>query len=138
MADTKTGLFPVCYRIGGNMPGAPTFNVHLMVYTPDKRVNGFGEITQAISPPLEVPTHILGSYTYMTVMPDITHILVTATGYPPIQWPPHGGIGPAIPSNVELRMVLSNDWSTGTAQYKYFANGSWHETPDAPVERLEC
>ena len=138
MGETMTGLFPVCYQIGGNMPGAPTFKVHLMVYTPDKRVTGFGEITQATNPPLEVATKILGSYTYMTVMPDNTHILVTATGYPPIQWPPHGGIGPVIPPNVELRMVLSDDWSKGTAQYRYYANGSWHEITDAPVEKIPC
>lgn len=132
--SAKTGLFPVAYKIGGNMPGAPTFITHLVVYTPGRRVSGFGTITQAVNPPLNVETKLEGSFTYMTVMPKQTSILVTATGYPAISWPVHVGVGPVLTGNVELRMVLSGDWKTGTANYSYLdAQGKWHEVTDAPV-----
>jgi len=135
----KTGLFPVCYEVGKGMPGAPMFKISLLVYTPAEKVNGFGEITQATSPPLDVKTKLEGSYTYMTVMPRNVHILVVLTGYPPVHWPVHGGIGPVIPPNVDLRMVLEENWQSGTANYKYLdAKGNWVEIKDAPVKAVPC
>lgn len=136
--NAKTGLFIVSYEVGGTMPGAPLFKINLSVYTPDETVSGMGQITQAVNPPLDIGTRLHGQYTYMCVMPQSCHILVTATGYPPIQWPQGGGIGPVIPANVDLRMVLTDDWKTGTANYKYLdASGTWHEIKDAPVKQVQ-
>ncbi len=135
----KTGLFPVCYEIGKEMPGAPLFKLSLLVYTPGEKVNGFGEITQAINPPLDVKTKLEGSFTYMTVMPRNVHILIVLTGYPIIHWPSHAGIGPVIPPNVDLRMVLEENWQSGTANYKYMdAQGNWKELKNAPVKAVPC
>jgi hypothetical protein len=54
-----------------------------------------------------------------------------------IKWPQGGGIGPVIPPNAELRMVLSEDWRSGTANYKYQdSNGNWHQIADAPVKMV--
>lgn len=135
----KTGLFPICYEIGGDKPGAPLFKVSFLVYTPDEKISGFGEITQAVSPPLDIKTKLEGSYTYMTVIPRNVHILITATGYPPIHWPSHGGIGPVIPPNVDLRIVVGEDWQSGTANYKYQTGiDKWNEVKDAPVKIVPC
>ena len=135
----KTGLFLACFEIGGEMPGAPLFAVHLSVYTPGEKVSGFGRITQTTSPPLDLATKLNGDYTYMTVMPNESHILVVATGYPPIDWPPNGGLGPVIPPNLQLRMVLTADWKSGTANYKYSAgDGTWQSVTDAPVRAVPC
>ena len=79
MTNQPTGLFPVSYEIGTEKPGAPRFTVHFLVYTPGKTMNGAGIITQAINPPLEVATQLHGDFSYMTVMPKNTHILVIAT-----------------------------------------------------------
>ena len=137
--EKQVGLFPVCYEIGGNMPGAPLFKVSLLVYTPGKAVSGFGIITQATNPPLKIETKLHGDFTYMTVMPKNVHILVVATGYPIIHWPPHGGIGPVILPNVHLRMVLKEDWKSGTANFQYIdAKGNWHNIENAPVKMVEC
>ncbi len=136
--ESPTGLFIVSYEIGGNMPGAPLFKVNFSVYTPAKRVTGLGHITQAINPPLDIGTNLQGQYTYMCVMPDTCHILITATGYPIIKWPQHGGVGPVIPPNSDLRMVVGDDWKSGTANYHYLdSKGGWHEITDAPVKMIQ-
>ncbi len=135
----QTGLFPVCYEIGGDMPGAPLFKVSLTVYTPGKSVSGHGVITQATNPPLKVETKLQGDFTYMTVMPKNVHILVVATGYPILHWSHHAGIGPVIGPNVNLRMVLTEDWKSGTANYQYLdANGNWVNIENAPVKIVDC
>ena len=135
----QTGLFPVCYQIGGDMPGAPLFKVSLTVYTPGKSVNGYGVITQATNPPLKVESKLSGDFTYMTVMPKNVHILVVLTGYPILHWSHHAGIGPVIGPNVNLRMVLTEDWKSGTANYQYLdANGNWVNIENAPVKIVDC
>lgn len=131
----KIRLFPVSYTIETNRVGAPLFEMHFIVNTLKETVHGVGHITQATNPPLDVDTKLNGSFTYMTVMPDSTHILVTVTGYPIIQWPPDGGIGPVVLPNVELRMVLEKDWKSGTANYKYIDdNGKWQSIDNAKVQ----
>ena len=127
----QVGLFPVSYEIGGNMPGAPLFKVNLVVFTPARTVNGAGHITQATNPPLDVQTSLFGQYTYMTVMPNNSHILVTALGHPTTLGPGT----PVSPPNVQLRMVLSSDWKSGTANYEYLgSNRQWHRVDNAPVK----
>ncbi|WP_349921178.1 DUF1842 domain-containing protein [Aeromonas veronii] len=132
--DTKTGLFLATFDIGKSIPGAPLLRLNLSVYTPGETLNGVAHLTQATNPPLDQASEVKGQYTYMCVMPKQCHILVTAQGYPIIKWPQHAGIGPVILPNFELRMVLSEDWKSGTANYKYLDNQQkWHEVKDAPV-----
>ncbi|ENY73122.1 hypothetical protein G114_04133 [Aeromonas diversa CDC 2478-85] len=132
--NTKTGLFLASFQIGKAMPGAPLLHLNLAVYTPGETVTGVSHVTQATNPPLDVASELKGQYTYMTVMPNKSHILVTAQGYPIVKWPQHGGLGPVIQPNLELRMVLSDDWKSGTANYKYQdGNQVWHEVKDVPV-----
>lgn len=137
-SGAKTGLFIVSYDIGGELPGAPLFKVNLSVFTPAETVSGIGHITQAVNPPLNIGTKLEGHYTYMCVMPQTCHILVTATGSMIVKWPQGGGIGPVIPCNVELRMLLAEDWVSGTANYKYLDNqGQWREVTNAQVKKTQ-
>ncbi|MGL5814149.1 DUF1842 domain-containing protein [Aeromonas sp.] len=132
--DTKTGLFLATFDIGKAIPGAPLLRLNLSVYTPGETLSGVAHLTQATNPPLDQASDVKGQYTYMCVMPKQCHVLVTAQGYPIIKWPQHAGIGPVILPNFELRMVLSEDWKSGTANYKYQDNQQkWHEVKDAPV-----
>lgn len=127
----QTGLFPVCYEIGNNMPGSVFFKCHLMVYTPGKTENGYGVITQATNPPLHIESNLQGDFSYMTVMPKDTHILVVITGYPIT--------GPVGSPNVKLRMALSEDWKSGTANYQYLdAKGNWVNIENVPVKVVDC
>ncbi|WP_225768359.1 DUF1842 domain-containing protein [Inquilinus sp. Marseille-Q2685] len=131
----SVGLFHASYRIGESRPGGKLFTLDLVVDTPTKRINGLGRITQAVSPPLDIPTTLQGNYSQLPTLPPAPSLLlVVLTGYPPIHWPPHGGIGPVIPPNVELRMTLTPDWKSGTASYRYLDDkGQWHEVEAAPV-----
>lgn len=131
----KKGLFFVQYEIGKTMPGAPQFAVYLTVNQETETVIGAGKITQVVSPPMvEIPTTLQGDFTYMTVMPKNVHILVTATGFPPVIMPIHGGVGPVLQANVHLRMVLESDWKSGTATYSYFYKDTWHKVEGVPVK----
>ncbi|MBI2242145.1 MAG: DUF1842 domain-containing protein [Magnetospirillum gryphiswaldense] len=139
-ADNAVGLFQVCYMVGGNMPGAPAVNLHLAVNTPAQSVNGAGMITQATNPPLHESTTVSGNYSVMTVMPNNTHIQVRLTGYPPVNWPPNGGVGPVIPANLDMIMVLTKDWKGGDAQYQYRSGltADWTKIASAPVKQVAC
>lgn len=134
MADqAKVGLFPVGYRIGNEIPGAPLFTVHLVVDAPREQVNGAGTITNTANPPLDIHTTLSGDFTYMTVMPNNSSILLVLNGFGPIGPPTAPLSGP----NVRLRAVLSEDWKTGTATYSYSTDGvNWIAVKDVPMELL--
>lgn len=131
----KTGLFIQSYEITTGLLGAPTFQVHLAVNTPLKSVSGQGQVSNlSIHPPLEIYSKLTGDFTYMTVMPNNTHILVNITGYPNINWPPNAGIGPVLLPNTKLTMVLESNWQTGIANFSYTDElGNWTEIKDAKV-----
>jgi hypothetical protein len=94
------------------------------------------EFKKASDPPVNVHTILSGHYTYMTVMPNNTHILVTAIGHPIGD---EGPGGPVLPPNVQLRMVLSRDWKSGTADYEFLgSNHQWHQVHQAPVKLVSC
>ena len=136
----KTGLFIACYRIETPRIGEPIFNLNLTANTPEETVHGIGVVTQqSINPTLELKTQLIGNFTYMTIMPDTTHILVTATGYPILPWPTYGGIGQVLLTNVQLQMVLNKDWKSGTANYKYLdQEGNWQSINNAVVKLSSC
>jgi hypothetical protein len=124
------GLFPVSYEITSGKLGAPTFEIHLVVNTPSKTVNGQGIVQNGSThPALHVPTTLHGDFTYMTVMPNETHILVVANGTGPI-----GLTTGLVGENTKIRMVLDSNWRAGTANFSYIDNsGQWQEVNDAKV-----
>lgn len=137
--EKKVGLFPACYEVGKAMPGAPHLTLQMLVNAPEKAVSGYSMVGWAVNPPVAMKSKLTGDFTYMTVMPKNTHILVVLTGYPIVKWPPHGGIGPVLLPTLHVRMVLSEDWKTGTANFSFVDNdGKWHENENVPVKMTEC
>nr|WP_294938524.1 DUF1842 domain-containing protein [uncultured Flavobacterium sp.] len=134
----KTGLFIQSYQITTGLLGAPTFEIHLAVNTPQQNITGQGIVSNvSIHPAMEIYTKLNGEFTYMTVMPNNTSILVNATGYPNVNFPPHAGIGPVILPNTKLTMVLESNWLTGTANYSYVdEQGNWNEIQNAKVTAI--
>lgn len=132
---SNVGLFPVSYEIkSSDGLGATKFTVHLVVNTPSRKVNGQGVVSNgSIHPALNVPTTLEGDYTYMTVMPNETHILVVANGTGPI-----GLTTPLEGPNTKLRMVLDSNWASGSANFSYVDNnGQWQEVKEATVTILQ-
>jgi len=133
--DQRIGLFIGSWQIGTQQPGAATLKIHCTFDAPSGAVHGLGQLTQATNPPLDMASRLDGDFTYLTVMPDSSHVLVTLTGYPITQWPSHGGTGPVMLPNLSLRMLLASDWQTGTASMRYLLpNGSWQLVESAPVQ----
>lgn len=125
------GLFPLCYRIGNPLPGAPSLELNLLVYTPEQTVRGTSLITQAVNPPLELHTDVWGQYTYLTVMPPSTSkILITAQGN-------HGGPGSNSVISFKVHLVVSDDWQQGIANYQYFNGSRWVSIDNAPAHLIE-
>ncbi|MDT3712344.1 DUF1842 domain-containing protein [Pseudomonas soli] len=121
------GLFPVSYLIGTNAPGAPRLQLDLLVYTPDRSVNGHALITQTTNPPLELALDVWGTYSYLTVQPPSEgKILLTVRGN-------HGGPHANSPEQFELRALLDQDWQKGTASYRYYNGQRWIEVDNVPV-----
>ncbi|MBY8850708.1 DUF1842 domain-containing protein [Saccharothrix longispora] len=134
----RTGLFIGSWEAGARMPGAPLLRVDLMFEASSRYVSGHARITQAVSPPLDVRVAVQGDYTYLTVEPDRTHILLTLSGYPAMSWPSRGGVGPVIPPEMTARIVLDPGWQGGTANYRYLDSaGSWHSVEAVPVTRCD-
>jgi len=127
------GLFIVSYEITTGLLGAPTLRTNLVVSTPNKTVTGNGHVHNgSVHPAFELDSKLNGEFTYMTVMPNNTHILVTANGTaftPPTQ--------PIEIPNLKLRMVLEADWSAGTATFDYIgADGQWVTIQNAKVTKV--
>ncbi|CAK15681.1 DUF1842 domain-containing protein [Pseudomonas entomophila] len=120
-------LFPVSYLIGNNQPGAPRLQLDLLVYTPDRSVNGHALITQATNPPLEVHEDVWGTFSYQAVQPPSEgKILLTVRGN-------HGGPHANSPVQFELQALLDQDWQKGTASYRYYNGQRWIEENNVPV-----
>lgn len=116
MAD-PIGLYPVSLRVGhGNMPGAPTLTLNLLVNAPTGAVSGNALITQALPPPFG-QTHIpqvTGNILHTGFGEDT--LLVHVTGQYVVSVPP-----PAIGSYLaqfSAALAVDKAWSgTGTFTY---------------------
>ncbi|MDZ3991753.1 DUF1842 domain-containing protein [Pseudomonas sp. Teo4] len=123
----SVGLFPVSYQIGNNAPGAPRLQLDLLVYTPDRTVNGTAQISQTTNPPLDVHEEVWGSYSYLTVQPPSEgKILLTVQGN---QGGPHANS----PVQFKLRALLEENWQRGVADFEYFNGQRWVSVDNVPV-----
>ncbi|MBV4507424.1 DUF1842 domain-containing protein [Pseudomonas sp. BW13M1] len=121
------GLFPVSYLIGNNAPGAPRLQLDLLVYTPDRSVNGHAQITQTTEKSQKLDFDDWGTYSYLTVQPPSEgKILLTVRGN-------HGGPHANSAEQFELRALLDQDWQKGTASYRYYNGQHWIEVDNVPV-----
>jgi len=123
----SAGLFPVSYQIGNAAAGAPRLQLDLLVYTPDRSLNGTAQITQAVNPPLDLHLDVWGSYTYLTVQPPSEgRILITAQGN---QGGPHANS----PVQFKFRALLEPGWQHGVADYEYYNGQRWVSVDNVPV-----
>ena len=128
MSESKVGTFPVSYEVSTGASGAPNLRLDLIVTTPTKKVNGNATVTQAVSPPFEEHMPVSGNFTYMTVMPRNTHILVNVAS-------------PILVRDASIfaaTLVLEDDWSSGVCNFTFLGpQGKWVEIRDAKVRLAE-
>ncbi|MFJ4349141.1 DUF1842 domain-containing protein [Pseudomonas sp. NPDC089401] len=121
------GLFPVSYLIGNNQPGAQRLQLDLLVFTPDRTVNGAAQLSQTTNPPLDLHLDVWGSYSYLTVLPPSQgKILVTVQGN---QGGPHANS----PVQFKFRALLDQNWQHGVADYEYYNGQRWVSVDNVPV-----
>lgn len=131
-----SSLFLASYKVTTPGVGGPLLTLHLTVDSEHETIHGLAEITQATNPPLQIKSKLDGNFTYMTVMPNKTNILVVCQGWPIIHWPKDAGIRPVILENFDLRMILEKDWKGGgIANYRYTEDyPNWQVVRNAKVE----
>lgn len=126
-------------NIGTEQPGAPSFRVKLTLHSSKNNgkciAEGFGEITQAVYPPLHVKTNLQGFYAIAPFVVHDTHpISFDLTGFPSLNFPKHGGRGPVMFPNVKLNINLSGYGSKATYEYRSSPEQSWKTVKDVPVK----
>ncbi|AOJ72381.1 MULTISPECIES: DUF1842 domain-containing protein [Burkholderia] len=124
-----TGLFPVQLRVATPNLGAPVLWLYLLVNEVEKIVSGFARITQPIYPPLHFRARVTGQFHLMRIDPlSPPMIALSVTGSPS---------GPVAPQVVilEFNGLLTEDWQSGTANYRYLHEGRWHSIEHAIVSK---
>ncbi|MEJ8474609.1 DUF1842 domain-containing protein [Roseibium algae] len=114
----------------GSRLGAASNDLTLTVSTPNQTVSGHSSVTWAVSPPVDVQSHVTGVLIYETVMPPgESKIRIDLSGWPEINWPINGGVGPVIPQNYKSIIILKPDYSEGFIVYQFRTDisGKWIE-----------
>lgn len=127
------GLFPLDI-VTEAPPGAPTNTLHLVVYTPKGEVTGHSQVTQATNPPVNVTSHVTGTWQYeLTGGAFPGTVKIVLQGWPEIKWPARGGIGPVILENYRATLKLSPKHSVISYDYRDAA-GEWVSVSDQAVK----
>jgi hypothetical protein len=117
----ETDFFSLPLAIGTGVNGAQRFELHLGEIIPSQKVSGVGFISQPANSSMALQTELSGDFSFMTVAPHDTHILVVLDDK----------------NGVKVRMVLNDDWSKGVANYSYTDNrGKLVELTNIPVEKM--
>ena len=115
----ETGMFLLPLIAGTGKMGAISINFNLGVSTPNRKVGGVARAFQSTNPPLDVHFDVNGDFTYMTVMPQNTHILVVLEGN----------------NEFKGRIVLESNWQSGTGSFSFIDNsGKQHGLENVPVK----
>lgn len=124
-APEATSVSHVQLQIGANMPGAPSFRMHLLLN--ENLATGVGRITQATNPPLNINTQLAGRTSIIVFGGNATQT---------IQLTGHELLMPISPAPINVRncdiALQGIEGKHGTASYEYLNNGQWHKV-EGPV-----
>ncbi len=121
---SQTGLFPVTYVVATPAIGAPVLTLSLLVNTPAKKVSGIAKITQSTNPPLVFQADV------WDVQPAAAGRGRRALHHPDLDGNPSGQ-NSMIAETFHLHGILSSNWQTGQASYRYEEGGRWHAVEHA-------
>lgn len=127
--DVQTVVKHVSLSITTGLDGAPTFKLSLLFNFEHGTVTGYGQITQAVNPPVNLPTRLQGVFFPITTLTVNDPISVSLTGVLRTQVPIE------LLPDVYLHMQLSADLTSGTASYRYQQDLScpWVQVNNVPV-----
>lgn len=120
-AAERAAVFPVCYRCGTGLPGAPTLTILGSVSTQISEISATGVVTQAVSPPLNLHATMRGAFIW-----DGKSVEVHAVGY-------------SREGFVTLVLILPDGWGKpGKASFSWYTKGhhgdSGGNVPAAPCK----
>jgi hypothetical protein len=102
--------------------------MRLGVSTATQEVHGNSIVFQAVNPPLDVRSVIIGKYNYLCTNVNC-HILIVVNGYTEDE---RGAL-----KNFEARILLEDDWSEGVANYTFLKDGEWIEMSKQKVKAID-
>ena len=121
-ANATVGTYLAHWRIGSGAPGAPTLDLKTVVSAPTHHLQGAGDITQAVNPPINVHTLVSGNYSQMG-----TAVLISLTGTTQ-----QGGM-----QNFQCHIHLPNGWNqNGAASYRYLSGNTWHDVENVTATAI--
>lgn len=117
----KPRLSMVTYSVVSADIMALLVHLSLRVNAISKKINGVGSvINKKVIPSVDVDSVLMGHLIYETVMaPGVSKIQVVLTGYPNVH--PINNVQP----DLEILLVLAEDWQSGKATYKYLNGDKW-------------
>jgi hypothetical protein len=121
------------YLVSDHLAGGVSFTVDLLVNTVTGEVIGNGNVTQAISPTLNIQTSLVGEWSWMCTMENCD-VLVNLNGYERFAPLIHGHPMPI--QNTTLRMSLNSDLNSGTAKFSYLRGSEMEESGYTSVELI--
>lgn len=122
-ANLTIGSYLAHWKIGSGAPGATTLDLKTVVSAPTHQLQGAGDLTQAVNPPVNVHTLVTGNYSQMG-----TAVVISLTGIP--------NQGSGI-QNFQGHLYLANGWNQdGMASYRFMNNGTWHDVENAKATPL--
>ncbi|MFK7749066.1 MAG: DUF1842 domain-containing protein [Kordia sp.] len=116
MSNSVPNVFLLNLLIGESMAGAITCRMNLGVSPQTKTVQGRSVVFQAVNPPLHVESAVTGTYNYLCTNTSC-HIMIIVNGYTENE---KGSL-----KNFEARILLEDNWETGTANYSFLRDGEW-------------
>lgn len=123
-APEATSVSHVELQIGGNIPGAPSLRMHLLLN--ESLATGVGRITQATNPPLNMQTQLAGRTSIIVFGADATQTIQLTGRELPISHPDQINVRNC---DIALKGI---EGKHGTASYEYLNNGQWHKV-EGPV-----
>jgi Domain of unknown function (DUF1842) len=111
-------------------PGTPILILTLSVDSPNNTVAGHAAVTFRESPGVTAvmyQSHVTGTLTYvlptpLSGNPPFSLAVIDLTGYPVINWPPRGGVGPVQLPNLKANIAMDKRLTEGSVTYEYQAD----------------
>jgi hypothetical protein len=122
---SEVGLFHATYAVATPAIGSPLLTLSIVVDNPNKKVTGIARITQTTNPPLQFRADVWGSFSTVQPVLDAPPVnVLTLDGNPSGQYS-------MIAETFHFHGILSSDWKSGHASYRYYEGERWHTVENA-------